>query len=97
VHTSGRTCLLFFNFITIATTNDIKKFLEFAATTSDGENLIHLWERAYDDGYESGRKSLVRRLEMEMEDKFEEGVERGMNLGHEEGYNVAKEGFDGII
>jgi flagellar biosynthesis/type III secretory pathway protein FliH len=34
---------------------------------------------------------------MEMEDKFEEGVERGMDLGCEEGYNVAKEGFDGIV
>ena len=32
-----------------------------------------------------------------MEEKFEEGVARGMNLGREEGYTVAKQGFDGIV
>ena len=32
-----------------------------------------------------------------MEEKFEEGVARGMDLGREEGYTVAKQGFDGIV
>ena len=32
-----------------------------------------------------------------MEDKFEEGVKKGMDLGREEGYTVAKEGFDSIV
>jgi hypothetical protein len=32
-----------------------------------------------------------------MEDKFEDGIEKEMSLGHEEGYTVAKEGFDWII
>jgi flagellar biosynthesis/type III secretory pathway protein FliH len=32
-----------------------------------------------------------------MEEKFEEGVEKGMDLGREEGYTVAKKGFDEII
>ena len=31
-----------------------------------------------------------------MEEKFE-GVARGMDLGREEGYTVAKQGFDGIV
>jgi hypothetical protein len=43
---AATTRLSFFNFITIATTKDIKSFLEFAATTTEGENLLYLWERA---------------------------------------------------
>jgi hypothetical protein len=96
-HAPAVTRLSFFNFITIATTDNIKKFLEFAATTPDGENLEHLWERAYEDGFENGRKSLLRNLERKLEDKFEEGVEKGMNIGREEGYTVAKEAFDELI
>jgi hypothetical protein len=96
-HAPAITRLSFFNFITIATTDNIKKFLEFAATTPDGENLEHLWERAYEDGFENGRKSLLRNLERKLEDKFEEGVEKGMNIGREEGYTVAKEAFDELI
>jgi flagellar biosynthesis/type III secretory pathway protein FliH len=76
---------------------DIRNFLELAATTREGENLISLWDRAYDIGYENGRKSLLRSLEEKMEEKYEEGVERGMGLGREEGYTVAKGGFDHAI
>ena len=36
-------------------------------------------------------------IERKMEDKFEKGVERGMDLGCEEGYIVAKEGFDSLL
>jgi hypothetical protein len=97
VHTPVTTQFSFFNFITIANTEDIKKFLRLAATTTEGENLKYLWERAYEDGYENGRKSLLRNLEIKMDNKFEEGIEKGMSLGREEGYTVAKEGFDGII
>jgi hypothetical protein len=32
-----------------------------------------------------------------MVDMFDVGVARGMDLGHEEGYIVAKKGFDGIV
>jgi hypothetical protein len=32
-----------------------------------------------------------------MGDMFDEGVARGMDLGREEGYTVAKKGFDGIV
>ena len=32
-----------------------------------------------------------------MEEKFEEGIEKGKDLGREEGYTVAKQGFDKII
>jgi flagellar biosynthesis/type III secretory pathway protein FliH len=91
----------FLNFITLATIEDIKKFLKLAATTHEGENLVYLWKRAYEDGIENGRKSLLQDLGKEMEEKFEEGVERGMNLGREQGYTsyytMAKEAFDKII
>ena len=87
----------FFDFITLATIEDIRSFLQLASTTPDGKNLENLWRRAHGEGYEKGRKSLLRNLEKKMEDKFEEGVERGMNLGREQGYTVAKEGFDSII
>ena len=91
------TQLSFFNFITIATTEDIKEALELIATTSEGENLIYLWERAYKDGYESGRKSLLRSLEKNLEDRFEKGVEKRLDLGREEGYTVAKEAFNRML
>lgn len=32
-----------------------------------------------------------------MKDKFREEIERRMDLGHEEGYMVAKEGFDKVV
>jgi hypothetical protein len=87
----------FFNFITLATTEDIKIFLKLASTTQEGRNLENLWRRAHEEGYEKERKSLLQDLEKKLEDRFEEGVERGMDLGREQGYTVAKEGFDGII
>lgn len=87
----------FSDFLTIANKEDIKKFLRFAATTPEGANLIYLWKRAYDEGYQNGRKAVLQDLGRKMEEKFEEGVQKGMNLGREEGYTVAKEGFDGII
>ena len=87
----------FFNFVTLATPDDIKIFLNFAATTPEGQNLAHLWQRTYKYGYKNGKKSLLQNLERKMEEKFEEGVARGMDLGREEGYTVAKQGFDGIV
>jgi hypothetical protein len=53
----------FLNFITLATTEDIKKFLRFAATTPESVNLFYLWKRAYDEGFQKGRKSLLQNLE----------------------------------
>jgi hypothetical protein len=96
-HAPATTRLSFFNFLTIATTENVLAFLELAATTPEGANLERLWERAYEEGYEKGRKSLLRNLERKMEERFEEGVERGKDLGREEGYTVAKEAFDDII
>jgi hypothetical protein len=81
----------------LATTEDIKKFLELAGTTPEGKNLETLWRRAHGEGYEKGRKSLLRSLEMKLEERFEEGIDRGMNLGREEGYTVAKGGFDHLL
>jgi hypothetical protein len=43
------------------------------------------------------KKSLLQNLEKKMEEKFDEGVARGMDLGREEGYTLAKQGFDRII
>jgi hypothetical protein len=97
VHALATTQHSFFDFITLATVEDVKKFLTLASTTSEGKNLECLWRRAYEEGCEKGRKSLLRNLERKLEEKFEEGVERGMNLGREEGYTVAKEAFDDII
>jgi hypothetical protein len=45
VHAPASTRLSFFNFITMATTEDIKKFLKLASTTAEGENLGNLWRR----------------------------------------------------
>jgi hypothetical protein len=56
-----------------------------------------LWRRAHAEGCEKGRKSLLQDLGKKMEDKYEEGIEKGMDLGREQGYMVAKEGFDGIV
>jgi hypothetical protein len=94
-HVPATTHLSFFNFITLATTDDIKKFLELASTRPEGKNLGNLWRRAHGEGYEKGRRSLLQNLERKMKDKYEEGVEEGMNLGREQGYTVAKEAFDG--
>ena len=40
---------------------------------------------------------LLESTKKEMEEMLEEGVKRGMDLGREEGYTVAKKGFDGIV
>ena len=93
-HAPATTRISFFDFITLATTKDIKEFLKLASTTPEGENLGYLWRRAHGEGYEKGRKSLLQDLNKKMEDKFEE---RGMDLGREEGYTIAKEAFDDII
>ena len=87
----------FFDFITLATTEDIRRFLKLAGTTTESKNLENLWRRAYGEGYEKGRKSLLQGLEKKLEESFEKGVERGKDLGQEEGYTVAKEGFDAIV
>jgi flagellar biosynthesis/type III secretory pathway protein FliH len=96
-HALATTQISFFDFITMATTEDIKVFLKLASTTPEGENLETLWRRAHGEGYEKGRKVVLQDLEKKMEDKFEEGVEKGKDLGREEGYSVAKEAFDEII
>ena len=90
---AAATRLQFFDFITLAATDDIKEFLKLASTKPEGENLATLWRRAHYEGYENGRKSVLRNLEKKMEEKYEEGVERGMNLGREEGFTVARDGF----
>ena len=75
-----------FNFVTLMTPYDIKNFLNFAATTPEGQILTHLWQCTYKYGYENGKKSLLQNLERKIEEKFEEGVARGMALGREETY-----------
>ena len=87
----------FFDFITLATTEDVKIFLKLANTTPEGKNLEYLWRRAYREGYEKGKKVALKGLETETKDKFREGIAKGMNLVREQGYTVAKEAFDEII
>src|SRR5882762_2842813 len=86
--------LTFLTFIANTTAQDIREFLKLAATKPEGGNLMYLWERAYEDGYVKGKKSLLQNLEGKLGEKFEEGLKRGMDLGREEGYTIAKEGFD---
>ena len=87
----------FFDFITLATVEDIKNFLKLASTTPEGKNLENLWRRAHEEGYEKGRKVAIKGSETEARDKYREGIARGMDLGREQGYNVAKEAFDDVI
>jgi hypothetical protein len=96
-HSSADTSLSFFSFILAATTEDIEKFLAFAATTPEGMNLQHLWRRAYKEGYKNAKKVVLQDVEKRLEAKYEEGIERGMDLGREEGYTVAKGAFDSMI
>jgi flagellar biosynthesis/type III secretory pathway protein FliH len=93
------TQLLFFKFITLVSTEDIKRFLKLASTTPESEekNLENLWRRAHGEGYENGRKSVLWNLEKKMEENYEEGLERGMDLGWEQGYNIAKVAFNDIV
>ena len=54
----------FFDFITLASTEDVKNFLKLASTTPEGGNLVNIWRRAHREGYEKGRKkSLLHNLE----------------------------------
>ena len=87
----------FFDFITLATTEDIKKFLKLANTTLGGKNLENLWRRAHAEGYKKGRKVALKDLEAGLKDKFREGIAKGMDLGREQGYNAAKEAFDEVV
>ena len=87
----------FFDFITLATVEDIKNFLKLASTTPEGKNLENLWRRAHEEGYEKGKKVAIKGSETEVRDKYREGIARGMDLGREQGYNVAKEAFDDVI
>jgi hypothetical protein len=89
--------VVFRDFIKLADINTITCFLTTATSTLESENLEALWKRAYEEGYENGRKSLLPDIGRKLEERFEEGIERGMDLGREEGYTVAKEGFDGIV
>ena len=89
--------LTFSNFLTIATTENIKEFLKFTATTPEGKNLEYLWGRTYKEGYESGQKTVLQNIGRKLEEKIDEGVKRGMDLGCEEGYMVTKEAFDSMI
>jgi hypothetical protein len=87
----------FRDFIKLADINTINTFLATATFTLESENLEVLWKRAYEEGYKNGRKAVLQDLGGKLEEKFEEGVARGMDLGREEGYTVAKKGFDGIV
>ena len=91
------THVAFRDFIKLADITTINCFLATATSTLESENLEALWKRAYEEGYDNGRKAMLLNLGVKLEEKFEEGVRRGMDLGREEGYTVAKQGFDGIV
>ena len=71
---STSACHDFHHFLEMADRKTIAQFCNWAATTSDGENLRLLWTRALDKGEKLGIK-LGRKL------GIEEGIERGMDLG----------------
>jgi hypothetical protein len=94
------THIVFRNFIKLAEIDTINTFLTATTSTLESENIKLLWERAYEEGYENGRKvvlPVLQRSRTKLEEKLEEGIRRGKDLGREEGYNVAKEGFDRIV
>ena len=68
----------------------ITQFSNWAAATSNGENLRLLWNCVLDKGEKLG---TVQGKKLGLK----EGIERGMDLGCEEGYQVEKEGFNKMI
>jgi hypothetical protein len=98
--TSSPTRVAFRDFIELADVDTINSFLAATTFTLESENLELLWKRAYKEGFENGQKAIqpvLQRVGRKMEEKFEKGVARGMDLGREEGYTVAKEGFDNMV
>jgi hypothetical protein len=94
------TRVAFRNFIELADVNTINIFLAATTSTLESENLEALWKRAYKEGFENGQKAIqpiLQRVGRKLEEKFEKGVARGMDLGREEGYTIAKGGFDNIV
>ncbi|KAF8220619.1 hypothetical protein L208DRAFT_743322 [Tricholoma matsutake] len=83
-------CHDFCHFLEMADRKTIAQFCNWAATTSDGENLRLLWICALDKGEKLG---IIEGKRLGLK----EGIERGIDLGRKEGYQVAKEGFDKII
>jgi hypothetical protein len=90
------TCIAFQDFIKLADITTINTFLVPTTSTLESEKLNLLWKHAYEEGYENGWKAVLQNLDLERElgGMFDEGLARGMNLGCEEGYMVAKKGWD---
>jgi hypothetical protein len=97
-HAPTTTQLSFRDFLTIANTEDIKKFLRVAVTTPEGANLFYLWKRAYDSGWRSPKREKITTREFRKEDEGKVWRRSwGMNLGREQGYTIVKEAFDKMI
>jgi hypothetical protein len=94
--TPAETRQTFSKFIAVAPITNIAHFLKLAATKPDSENLIELWERAFNEGYESGRISLLESLEEEMKERVDEGIEKRKGCRPCGGIQVAKEEFDKV-
>ena len=73
----------FCHFLKMADCKTIAQFCNWAAATSDGENLRLLWICALDEGEKLG---IIEGKKLGLK----EAIGRGMDLGHEGGYWVAK-------
>jgi hypothetical protein len=75
------TSVAFTDFIKLASPEDIRRFLEAAGSTAEGQNLRQLWDRAFEEGRTEGRQSLIQSLK----EKLDEARRSGYELGYKEG------------
>jgi hypothetical protein len=87
------TCQLeaFREFVKVADLQTINSFLTSAASSSasGSENLIALWDRAFNEGY----KRCVAKLEIQYEDRFSEALSDFADRTQESSDNAFEEGF----
>jgi len=67
----------FREFIELADFKSIKFFLATAASTSEGQNLEYLWDRAF----EEGKQALLQTLDRKLDDADNRGYKRGFEEG----------------
>jgi hypothetical protein len=85
------TCQLeaFRTFVELADLRTINSFLTTATSSSESENLIALWDRAFKEGY----KRCVEKLEAHYEDRFSEALSDFSDRVQESSDNAFEEGF----
>lgn len=77
----------FHDFITVAEFSDVMEFFRIASATSEGGNLLSIWERAFkegqDRGYEMGESACAHKEY----DKETEYAHKEYNRGYDEGFD----------